>query len=257
MFTGAITNYIDVAQLTLYAFWFFFAGLIWYLHQEDKREGYPLSTPDRSGRVVVQGLPPIPAPKTFLMRDGSLYQAPPGLGADTRPIAAEPVAPWPGAPLRPTGNPLVDGVGPAAWAERSEHPDMTSEGENLMAPLRVAKDFFVESRDPDPRGYTVVAADGRSAGTIRDLWIDRSEPQIRYLEVTLPGGDNVMLPIHYARIRESERQVRVVAINSAQFADVPRLKNPDEISLREEDKVTAYFGGGHLYATPMRSEPIL
>ena len=28
MQTGAITSYIDVAQLALYAFWIFFAGLI-------------------------------------------------------------------------------------------------------------------------------------------------------------------------------------------------------------------------------------
>ncbi len=39
---GAITGYIDVAQMALYAFWLFFAGLIYYLHREDKREGYPL-----------------------------------------------------------------------------------------------------------------------------------------------------------------------------------------------------------------------
>ena len=42
MSTGAITQYIDVAQLVLYAFWIFFAGLIFYLHRENKREGYPL-----------------------------------------------------------------------------------------------------------------------------------------------------------------------------------------------------------------------
>ena len=48
MSTGAITPYIDVAQIALYAFWVFFAGLIYYLHREDKREGYPLES-DRSG----------------------------------------------------------------------------------------------------------------------------------------------------------------------------------------------------------------
>ena len=36
--TGAITSEIDVAQVVLYAFWFFFAGLIIYLRKEDKRE---------------------------------------------------------------------------------------------------------------------------------------------------------------------------------------------------------------------------
>ena len=31
MGTGAITQNIDIAQLVLYAFWIFFAGLIYYL----------------------------------------------------------------------------------------------------------------------------------------------------------------------------------------------------------------------------------
>ena len=42
--TAALTGYIDVAQVTLYAFWLFFAGLIFYLRREDKREGYPLDS---------------------------------------------------------------------------------------------------------------------------------------------------------------------------------------------------------------------
>ena len=71
---GAITSYIDVAQVTLYAFWVFFAGLILYLRREDKREGYPLES-DRSGAIRVQGFPPIPEPKTFLLPHGGSYQA--------------------------------------------------------------------------------------------------------------------------------------------------------------------------------------
>ncbi|MFZ9390155.1 MAG: photosynthetic reaction center subunit H, partial [Polynucleobacter sp.] len=39
MGTGAITQYVDVAQLALYAFWVFFAILIYYLTIESKREG--------------------------------------------------------------------------------------------------------------------------------------------------------------------------------------------------------------------------
>ena len=38
----SFTSYIDVAQVVLYGFWVFFAGLIFYLRTEDKREGYPL-----------------------------------------------------------------------------------------------------------------------------------------------------------------------------------------------------------------------
>ena len=44
MGTGAITQSIDVAQLVLYLFWIFFAGLIYYLVRENHREGYPMKT---------------------------------------------------------------------------------------------------------------------------------------------------------------------------------------------------------------------
>jgi hypothetical protein len=46
---GAITQYIDVAQIVLYAFWIFFFSLLVYLRREDKREGYPLES-DRTDR---------------------------------------------------------------------------------------------------------------------------------------------------------------------------------------------------------------
>ena len=36
---GAITGYVDLAQLLLDAGWIFFAGLIYYLIREGHREG--------------------------------------------------------------------------------------------------------------------------------------------------------------------------------------------------------------------------
>ena len=48
-----------------------------------------------------------------------------------------------------------------------------------------------------------------------------------------------------------------VAITAAQFADVPALKNPDQVTRLEEDKITGYFAGGHLYAMPHRQEPLI
>jgi photosynthetic reaction center H subunit len=258
MQTGAITGYIDVAQLTLYAFWIFFAGLIYYLRQEDKREGYPLVS-DRSGHVMVQGFPPIPAAKTFLLRDGGTYLAPPG-NLDTRPIPGTPMEPWLGAPLQPTGNPMVEGIGPASFVTRSDHPDLTAEGDALLVPMRVAPEFFVEPNDPDPRGMTVIGADRRPAGTIVDLWIDRSEPQIRYLEMETSGANGprrVLVPMNFALIDAKAGIVRVRSILSTQFAEAPTLADPDRITLREEDRVVAYFGGGTLYATPERAEPLV
>ena len=47
------------------------------------------------------------------------------------------------------------------------------------------------------------------------------------------------------------------SILADQFADVPGIKSPDQITLLEEDKVCAYYGGGTLYATPGRAEPRL
>lgn len=67
-----ITEYIDVAQLVLYAFWVFFFGLIYWLRKEDKREGYPLESDRRN--VMVQGWPPMPAPKRRLRAEGGKDQ---------------------------------------------------------------------------------------------------------------------------------------------------------------------------------------
>jgi photosynthetic reaction center H subunit len=61
---AVITSNIDFAQVLLYAFWLFFAGLIYYLRREDKREGYPLDSDGR--RVRVQGWPPMPGQKFFV-----------------------------------------------------------------------------------------------------------------------------------------------------------------------------------------------
>ena len=38
---------------------------------------------------------------------------------------------------------------------------------------------------------------------------------------------------------------------------VPATRSPEQITLLEEEKITAYYGAGTLYATPERQEPIL
>lgn len=58
-----ITDSIDVAQVVLYAFWIFFAGLVIYLRREDKREGYPLESDQ--GKADIQGWPPVPPAKIY------------------------------------------------------------------------------------------------------------------------------------------------------------------------------------------------
>lgn len=253
----SVTGYIDTAQIVLYMFWAFFAGLIYYLHRENKREGYPLDTDRNNDRVTITGFPAPPPPKTYLVAHGDPIQVPHPSRDDRRPVKARPVAGFLGAPLVPTGNPLVDGVGPAAWAERADVPDMTHEGAVKIVPLRVAKDFFVANGDPDPRGMKVVAADRAVVGEVVDAWVDRAEYMFRYFEVRLTSGRTVLLPIHFARIDGGRRTMTVKALLPEHFVDVPQLKNPEQVTFLEEDKITAYYAGGLLYATPGRAEPLL
>ena len=167
-----------------------------------------------------------------------------------------------GSPYNPTGNPLVDGVGPAAYADRAEVPDMTAHGQPKIVPMRTAPGFFIAEGDPDPRGLAVKGCDGVVAGRIVEIWVDRAEPQVRYYEVQLiNGGRTVLLPAPFVQwpnfgLTKTDH-VLVKAITAAQFADVPGIRDAAQITLREEDRISAYYAGGHLYATPERSQPII
>jgi photosynthetic reaction center H subunit len=254
--TGAITGYIDVAQLALYAFWIFFAGLIWYLRREDKREGYPLVS-DRSDLVLTAGFPPAPPPKTFLLPHGGTVTAPRVEPAQPA-FDAIPVAAWPGAPMHPVGNGMWSGAGPAASALRTNTPDLTFEAsEHRVVPLRVATEYFIDPECPNPITMEAVGADGVMGGVVTDLWIDRAEVVIRYIEVTLVSGVAVLVPMPLARIDAKSRRVVVQSVLGAQFAGAPITAVPDQVTLREEDQIAAYFASGNLYADPRRAEPIL
>jgi photosynthetic reaction center H subunit len=260
MYPNAFTAYIDGAQVALYVFWFFFFGLIFWLRREDRREGYPLES-DPDGKVKDRGFLLLPSPKTFKLRDGTSVSVP-NFKRDERPIAAVRAGAWPGAPLVPTGDPLVDGVGPAAWAERRDVPDQTWDGRNKIVPTRVDAHYGVAPGDPDPRGMTVRGADGRVAGTIADIWVDHAEHAIRYVEVDIgqPGLGNVLVPMTLVRIVGTDltgRSAQVKSLLAAQFANAPRTRSPDAVTFREEDRICAYFTGGHLYATRDRSEPLI
>lgn len=176
-------------------------------------------------------------------------------------LKATPVDNYNGSPLVPTGNPMVDGVGPAAWANRADVPDLTVRGEPKIVPMRVAPGYTIAAGDPDPRGMPVKACDGNIAGTIVDLWVNRSEPQVSFYEVELTNGQRRLLPAALVQWPHfglwGNDHVIVKAITAAQFADVPTTKRDDRVTLLEEDKIMAYYAGGHLYATQSRAEPII
>lgn len=276
---GQITEHIDLAQIALYLFWAFFAYLVYYLQRETRREGFPLVS-DPDGKPLQQDHW-IPKPKTFLTNDGRTKLAPDPAAADTRALNAEFVVGGPGSPIVPNGNPMIDGIGPAAWAERPDVPDLNFEQHVRIVPMRVASDFSVAEQDIDPRGCEVFGADGEKAGTVTDIWVDKSDYIIRYLEVELPvaagapegtAAKSVLLPFNMADLRSDRdyfmefirmkkpkvtAKVHVNAILASQFADVPQIKKADQITLLEEEKVAGYYGGGYLYATPQRQEPLV
>ena len=261
--TGAVTDYIDVAQICLYVFWLFFFGLIVYLRREDRREGYPTES-DATGQVNLKTGLGIPKPKEFNLPEGGTYQTP-DFKRFTGEIAGRRAGGFVGAPYEPTGDPLVDNIGASAYAMRADEPERTREGAPAVVPIRVATDFSVARGDIDPVGLPVLGADGSVAGTVIDIWIDRADPVIRYLEVQLPErngtpGRPVLLPMPMARVSGgflSGRRIEVNAIRADQFHKVPGLKDPDQITVWEEERISAFYAGGRLYATTRRAEPLL
>jgi photosynthetic reaction center H subunit len=251
---GAIGN-LDVAQIVLYAFWIFFFGLIFYLRREDRREGYPLESeaePGLRARDVIW----IPKPKIFRRSDGREVLAP-NFRADTRPLNATKTEPWPGAPLQPNGDPMLAAVGPGSYAERTDETAKTFDGHDLIVPLRVATNYGVPADSVNPIGFVTLGADRAQAGIVRDLWVDRAESMLRYYEVETAEGRRALLPVNFANVDTKRRRIGVAALLAGQFAGVPALRNPDKVTLLEEDKIMAYYGGGMLYATVARTEPLI
>lgn len=162
----------------------------------------------------------------------------------------------PGAPLVPEGNAMLSNMGPAAYANRANVPDLTLSGLARIVPLRAAPGFHLDSKSPDARGMSVVGADHEVAGTVVDIWVDRAEPSARYYEVQLANqAHTVLLPFNCARIKSSASQVLVKSITASQFNLVPTVATPDRVTLLEEDKIMAYYASGYLYALPDRQEP--
>ncbi|MFP1633807.1 photosynthetic reaction center subunit H [Zhengella sp. ZM62] len=260
--TGSVVGNIDVAQVVLYAFWAFFAGLVWYLRQEDRREGYPLED-DVSGHYNKAPFLFIPGKKTFVLPHGGGTRHAPDGQRDTRPLSASRLFKASGSPIEPVGNPLLAGVGPGSWAERADRPDMTAHGEARIAPMRLSEGFSITEGDIDPRGLAVMGCDRKQAGTVKDVWVDRSEHLIRYYEVEVGTGDEartVLLPNNFVVItrgRGGVTHLEVHAITAGQFADVPPTAAGETVTLREEDQIAAYFGAGLLYAVRGRQESVL
>jgi photosynthetic reaction center H subunit len=253
---------IDLTEILLLLFVLFFFGLILYLRREDRREGFPLEE-DTTGRLEpIEGFLWFARPKTFLLPNGAgVVEKPHPADRDRRPLNVRRLAVWPGAPLIPAGDPMVDGVGAGAYAERAKTPDMDLHGHPRISPLSKTPSFSVVKEDANPIGMTMIGADGRVAGKVVDLWIDRMESLIRYVEVDTPVSDSarrrVLVPFAMCTVSRDKGEVVTNSASAHQFANAPAIASDSQITRYEEERVIGYFGGGYLYANERRAEPLI
>ncbi|KAA9006877.1 photosynthetic reaction center subunit H [Histidinibacterium aquaticum] len=250
---------VDLASLSIWAFWFFFAGLIIYIQRENMREGYPLV--DDDGKDTGISGWPLPEPKILnLPHDRGQTIVPSAENErahDRTDLKLARTAVHGGAPYEPTGDPMVDGVGPASWVPRRDAPELDAHGHPKIKPMSALPAFAVTAGN-DPRGKPVVSYDGEVVGRITDMMVDIPEALVRYLVMDLNPegtGQTRLIPINLCRIKSD--RVYVQSLYAANFAGIPTAKSPDEVTLLEEEKVMAYFAGGKLYADPSRLGPKL
>lgn len=271
MYNHEFFGAFDIVSLMLTLFVFFFIGLMIYLRREDRREGYPIEDDVHARLEPALGTFFSPDPKGFRLPGGGIVYKP-DEQRDTQELKAARRSRVSGTPYEPVGDPMLAGVGPGAYALRAKTPDLTDHGALKITPLRDAPDFVLDRRDPDPRGMTVLGCDKAPAGVVADVWVDRGEILVRYLEVELAApapatpqlvgavaapSRRVLLPMTMAVVSRGSRTVRVDAIRAGQFANVPALETPDAVTRDEEERIAAYYGAGYLYATPARLEPLL
>jgi photosynthetic reaction center H subunit len=242
----------DLASLAIWLFWGFFALLIYYLQTENMREGYPLETED--GKTAAnQGPFVLPKPKTFRLPHGRGDVTVPSAENEAlhrrTDLALERTSLSDGFPHAPTGNPMLDGVGPASWVPRRDEPELDGHGHNKIEPLAVAEGFVV-SAGRDPRGLPVQAGDLEVVGKVSDIWVDKSEQLVRYLEVELNSGKKRLVPLTLARIWDD--RVRVNFLASDSFDHIPATKSATSVTKLEEDKISAFVASGWMYDAPKR-----
>jgi len=177
----------DLASLSIWSFYVFFALLVWYLQRENMREGYPLEDDD-GNPAANQGPFPVPSDKTFILPHGEGTKSVPSEQTPERAnLPPERMGSGTGYPFMPTGDPMADGVGPASWAPRKDHPELDGHGHPKIMPMAANPDFSF-SCGYDPRGRTVFSADGQAVGTATDMWIDAPDQLVRYIEFELADG---------------------------------------------------------------------
>ena len=131
---GTFFGNFDLASLAIWMFWAFFAVLVFYLQRENMREGYPMQNDDGSDSAN-QGPFPLPEPKIFVLPHGRGEVSVPNGQPEDRELALRRSSDANGYPMEPTGDPMMDGVGPASWAPRRDVPELDGHGHPKIIPI--------------------------------------------------------------------------------------------------------------------------
>ncbi len=90
--------------------------------------------------------------------------------------------------------------------------------------------FHIPKDEPNPKGWTVVAADGQTVGEVDELIVDTSAMMVRYLDCDLDeeklGFDkdrerHVLIPLQQVRLDRDDEQVLVDGLTSDRIKDLP------------------------------------
>ena len=113
-------------------------------------------------------------------------------------------------------------------AIRQEHIDDRDRPGQLVR-LNDLEDFRVAKGDSDPRGWTVVGADGIAIGEVDELIVDTGSMEAKYLDCDVeedklelePIDRHVLIPVEYARLDRDKKNVVVDGLASHGVADYP------------------------------------
>ncbi len=125
-------------------------------------------------------------------------------------------------------------------------PELDGHGHAKIMPMATAGGFAV-SAGRDPRGLPVQAGDHQVVGRISDMWVDAPEQLVRYLEVDArtPAASG------WSRCRWPRSRRTACEVDSISVRPLRRRADDHvattEVTLLEEDKICAYYGGGTLY----------
>ncbi|HET7231501.1 MAG TPA: PRC-barrel domain-containing protein [Longimicrobium sp.] len=137
---------------------------------------------------------------------------------------------------------------------------MSNDDLDRVVPMDDLDDFRVAGDAPDPRGWEVVAADGRRIGEVDELLVDTGAMKVRYLdvdvddEVSAEPDRHVLVPIGYARLDRDHDRVIVDQLSSADLRAIPAYRH-GPITRDFENSVRESWRGGHPRQTITADHP--